>query len=139
MTATSTGEQEHPRGGARPVPGRELFTLLIWLADGAAVEESTTLAQGGDFGQLQLLGLWGLLFVSLLGARVVARRVARGLSSTERCLVLGGADAAGRVDQKLRAARSLDAIVAGRVPLEARSTVPGRRRSWAASTISRPS
>jgi exopolysaccharide biosynthesis polyprenyl glycosylphosphotransferase len=95
-----------------------LYTFLIWLGEDAFVVEGTALADAGDLGRGQVLGLWGLLFVSLLVARTVAREVARRLTSTERCLVLGGSEAAKGVESKFRGARRVDAAVVGRVPLE---------------------
>jgi exopolysaccharide biosynthesis polyprenyl glycosylphosphotransferase len=96
-----------------------LYTLLIWLGEGAFVRESVLLAEGNDIGRWQVVGLWGLLFMSMLACRAVTRELVRRTTAPERCLVLGEAGAAEQVDAKLRAARALNAIVVGRVPLEA--------------------
>ena len=95
-----------------------LYTLLIWLGEGALVEEGLLFYQGDDIGRDQVLGLWGLLFVFMLGARVGARALVTRTTPPERCLVLGDSAGARRVDGKLRAAWSTDAEVVGRVPLE---------------------
>jgi len=97
-----------------------LYTLLIWLGEGALVEEGLLLAQGDNLGRDQVLGLWGLLFIFMLGARSAARAFVTRTTATERCLVLGDCAGAQRVDGKLRAAWSTDAEVVGRVPLEPR-------------------
>jgi len=94
-----------------------LYTLLLALGDTALIEET---AKGAPqhLGGLQLLGLWGLLFGSMLAARATAREVCRRLSPPERCVVLGDAEAAEGLARKMRSARSVDATVIGRVPLE---------------------
>jgi exopolysaccharide biosynthesis polyprenyl glycosylphosphotransferase len=96
-----------------------LYTLLIWLGEGVLVEEGLAGAGGGELGRDQVLGLWGLLFVSMLAARALARRLARVAVSDERCLILGGARAAEEIAKKLDASRSIRASVIGHVPLSA--------------------
>jgi exopolysaccharide biosynthesis polyprenyl glycosylphosphotransferase len=88
-----------------------LYTLLVWLAGDALV-------QGPYFGRDQAIGLWGLLFFSMLVFRAAARWVARSISPAERCLVLGDHTAAKWVAQKLEACHGVKAEVVGRVPLE---------------------
>jgi exopolysaccharide biosynthesis polyprenyl glycosylphosphotransferase len=88
-----------------------LYTLLIWLAGDALV-------RGPYFGRDQALGLWGLLFLSMLVFRGGARATARKISPEERCLVLGDHVAAGWVAHKLEACQGVKARVVGRVPLE---------------------
>ncbi len=95
-----------------------LYTLLVWLGEGVLVRESVRRADD-NLGQWQVVGLWGLLFVSMLASRAAAREIVRRVTAPERCLVLGGHGAAERIDRKFQVARALNATVAGRVPLEA--------------------
>ena len=95
-----------------------LYTLLIVLGGGVLVKESTILADAPELGRSQVVGLWGLLFVSMLMCRTAAREVVRRTTAPERCLVLGASSAAERVEAKLHTARALNAIVIGRIPLE---------------------
>ena len=95
-----------------------LWTLLIWLAEGALVTEGAAAPEGRPLGHDQVLSLWALLFASLLVARAVARRAVGMVTPPERCLVLGNSESAGQVERKFASARGLDAIVVGRVPLE---------------------
>jgi len=94
-----------------------LFTLVIWLGEAMFVEETVSAATD-NLGRAQVLGLWGLLFLSMLAARVAARGLVRELAPSERCLVLGGAEGANRLHDKLRGADSVSAEVVGRVSLE---------------------
>src|SRR3954447_20431472 len=86
-----------------------LFTLLLWLADGLAIE--------GPLGRDQVLGLWGLLFVCMVLARAAMRRLAMHLAPAERCLVLGDTPSADRLEETLRRSRSVKAEVGARLPL----------------------
>jgi hypothetical protein len=56
-----------------------LYALLIWLAGDLIVD--------GQFGRDQAVGVWALLFASMLTIRALARHLAGGLSGEERCLV----------------------------------------------------
>jgi exopolysaccharide biosynthesis polyprenyl glycosylphosphotransferase len=95
-----------------------LFTLLIWLGEGVLVKETTELAAGDNLGRLQVLGLWGLLFVSMLASRTAAREIVRRITPPERCIILGGPAVAERIHRKLQGARSLNVTVVGMVALE---------------------
>jgi exopolysaccharide biosynthesis polyprenyl glycosylphosphotransferase len=86
-----------------------LYTLLAFLAGDAIVD--------GTFGREQALLLWGLLFASLLLLRTAARRLAASLVPAERCLIVGGADAAHALSAKLARCPQAGARVVGRVPL----------------------
>src|SRR3954447_15141752 len=86
-----------------------LFTLLLWLADGLAIE--------GPLGRDQVLGLWGLLFVCMVLARAAMRRLAMHLAPAERCLVLGDAPSAERLETTLRRSRSVKAELVAHLPL----------------------
>jgi exopolysaccharide biosynthesis polyprenyl glycosylphosphotransferase len=87
-----------------------LYTLLIFLAGDWIVE--------GPFGRDQALGVWGLLFASMLITRCVARRVARAISPAERCLVLGDHQVAAWLSAKVDASPGVKTRIVGRVPLE---------------------
>ncbi|HKP21791.1 MAG TPA: sugar transferase [Thermoleophilaceae bacterium] len=87
-----------------------LYTLLAWL--------SATLVVNGYLGSVQVLALWGLLFGLMLVTRSAARAVARTVSTEERCLVLGDAEAAHWMADKLQSTGGVRAVIVGRVPLE---------------------
>ena len=87
-----------------------LYTLLIWLGGDLIVE--------GHFGRDQAVGVWALLFASLLATRALGRRLAGRISEEERCLVLGDAETAGWIARRFGEAPGLNARVVGRVPLE---------------------
>ncbi|MDP9228972.1 MAG: exopolysaccharide biosynthesis polyprenyl glycosylphosphotransferase [Actinomycetota bacterium] len=87
-----------------------LYAFLIFLAGDKIVE--------GHFGRDQAVGVWALLFASMLATRTLARCVARVISAEERCLVLGDAETTRWVSRRLEQAPSLKARVVGRLPLE---------------------
>jgi exopolysaccharide biosynthesis polyprenyl glycosylphosphotransferase len=87
-----------------------LYTLLIWLGGDLIVD--------GQFGRDQAVGVWALLFASMLATRALARCVARAASDPERCLVLGDAAAAAWIARRFDEAPGLKAHVVGQVPLE---------------------
>jgi exopolysaccharide biosynthesis polyprenyl glycosylphosphotransferase len=95
-----------------------LYTLLIWLGEDVFVNSP------GPLGKDQMIGLWVLLFVSLLTSRALARELSRVMTATERCLVLGNAPAARRVGKKLLESQSVNATIIGRVPLTAKDAAP---------------
>lgn len=95
-----------------------LYTLVIWLGEGIFVDEGAVLAQGDDLGRGQVVGLWALLFVSLIVARTAIRAVVTRRTTPERCLVLGSAADARSVEAKLQGSRAAGAVVVGRVALE---------------------
>ena len=86
-----------------------LYALLIWLAGDLIVD--------GDFGRDQAVGVWALLFASMVTIRALARHVARALSGEERCLVLGDAETAEWIMRRFGEAPGLKARVIGRAPL----------------------
>jgi exopolysaccharide biosynthesis polyprenyl glycosylphosphotransferase len=96
-----------------------LYTLLIWLGDSQLVQETHTIGRGASvLGHAQVVGIWGLLFFCMLGARAAARDLVRRATPPERCLVLGSSAAVDQVQRKFHRARALTATVVGRVPLE---------------------
>jgi exopolysaccharide biosynthesis polyprenyl glycosylphosphotransferase len=84
-----------------------IAALVIWLAGPAFVD--------GEIGRDQVLGLWGLLFGSMLFSRTAARRLARGSTAPERCLVVGDEYDRQRLSGKFAASHATAAIVVGRV------------------------
>lgn len=85
-----------------------LYTLLAFLAGEKIVD--------GTFGRAQAVVFWGLLFVSMLLMRWLARGIAGAVVSEERCVILGNADAAHWLATKLERSRGTKAVVVGRVP-----------------------
>jgi exopolysaccharide biosynthesis polyprenyl glycosylphosphotransferase len=67
---------------------------------------------------VQLVTVWGLLFVGTNCARTGARRVARRMSPPERCALLGDLDSADRLRAKLTRHGELDAELAAWIPFE---------------------
>jgi len=95
-----------------------LIALITWLADGAVVD--------GVMGREQVLGLWAMLFLFMLAARVGARRLARSLTREERCLIIGDGGGSEWARRKLEMSDVVKATLVGCVPLEpAGSTEPG--------------
>ena len=94
-----------------------LYTLLIWLGSAVFIEEQEKLAPD-ELGRLQVVGLWVLLFVSMMVARALTRGLVRRISGPERVLVLGGSAAAHRLERKFHEGRGVNADLVGRVPLE---------------------
>jgi exopolysaccharide biosynthesis polyprenyl glycosylphosphotransferase len=66
----------------------------------------------------QIAALWLASFIAIMGARMSARWVAGRASAIERCLVIGDAELAGRIREKLTSSRAR-AVVAATLPLEA--------------------
>ena len=87
-----------------------LYALLIFLAGDLIVD--------GHFGRDQAVGVWALLFASMVGARALARCYARAVSAEELCIVVGDAKTAGWIMRRFEQAPRLKARVVGRVPLE---------------------
>jgi exopolysaccharide biosynthesis polyprenyl glycosylphosphotransferase len=87
-----------------------LYTLVIWLGGNLIVE--------GHFGRDQAVGVWALLFTSMLATRALARYLARAVSDEERCLVLGDAETASWIERRFEEAPGLNARVVSWAPLE---------------------
>ena len=88
-----------------------LYALLIWFAD------SLLVGQAGFLGRGQMLAVWFLLFLMMIGGRAAARRYVRRRLPPERCLVVGNALAAKGIERKFKMSPSMKAEVVGRVPL----------------------
>jgi len=93
-----------------------IFALLLWL-----LRES--------LGLLPVLGatgvgsLWLASFLLMLGGRAFARGVARAVSASERCLLIGEPRALASVERKLRASHA-KAEVVDTIPLSAPALAP---------------
>jgi exopolysaccharide biosynthesis polyprenyl glycosylphosphotransferase len=94
-----------------------LFALLTWFGENLFVE--------GHLGRDQVAGIWGLLFISLVVARVVARRVVLSATEPERCVVVGDAQSAAHVRRKIESSISVRATMVGRVPLDGDASCNG--------------
>ena len=92
-----------------------LYALLIWILDDALID--------GSLGSLQIVVLWASLFFSVVGARHIARQVARRLSPLERCLFVGTEASHARLQDKLDAHQGR-AILVGRMSLADRNEEP---------------
>ena len=92
-----------------------IYVLLLWLGSSAFLD--------GELNPDRGLGLWGLLFVSMVAARSAGRRLARRFTEPERCIVVGPASSAAQLQDKLALARVAKANVVGRL-----SMPHGRRR-----------
>ena len=88
-----------------------LSALLLWLGNTVLVE--------GELGRDQVMGFWGLLFLSLVGARYLARLVARRSTPLETVLLVGETAACERVRAKIEESSSVHARVVAHVVLEA--------------------
>ncbi len=86
-----------------------LYALLIWLAGDLIVD--------GQFGRDQAVGVWALLFASMVTIRALARHLAGGLSGEERCLVLGDADTAKWITRRFDEMAGLKARIVARAPM----------------------
>src|SRR5690349_6098600 len=86
-----------------------MYVLLLWLGGGVFVS--------GSLGQRQVVGLWLLLFVCLMSFRALARAAIHRLASPERVLVIGGASAARKLEEKFERSFTVNAVIVGRVPL----------------------
>ncbi len=86
-----------------------LYALLIWLAGDLIVD--------GQFGRDQAVGVWALLFASMVTIRALARHLAGGLSGEERCLVLGDADTANWITRRFDEMPGQKARIVARAPM----------------------
>ncbi len=89
-----------------------IYALAAWLCEAVFFH--------GWLGRPQVFGLVLLTFVLIVIGRLGVRRLALGMVAPERCLVLGNSQDAARIANKLQAARSVNAIVIGRVALHGR-------------------
>jgi exopolysaccharide biosynthesis polyprenyl glycosylphosphotransferase len=83
-------------------------TLLLWLGEGAIVT--------GAFAKGQILGLWAVLFVFLVGLRASARAITTAKQAPERCLVLGSPEDAELIANQIEISPSVRAEIVGVLP-----------------------
>lgn len=81
-----------------------LFALATWLLGDRLI--------AGELGREQILGLWGALFATSFGGRLLARSYAGHRATSERCLVIGTSNVAERVRQKMRDSKVNACVVA---------------------------
>ncbi|MDP9346623.1 MAG: exopolysaccharide biosynthesis polyprenyl glycosylphosphotransferase [Actinomycetota bacterium] len=86
-----------------------LYTLLTLLLHRVVMV--------GTLGDNQLLGLWASFLTFMLGARAVARRIARRITAPERCLVLGDRETTARIASKLADGIGIKVAIVGHAPL----------------------
>jgi FlaA1/EpsC-like NDP-sugar epimerase len=87
-----------------------LYALGVWLGQEAFVD--------GPLNRGEVFGLAVMAFVFMMLGRTVARAVALRVTPPERCVVLGNAGSAARIDRKMRTAPGVHAVVCGRVSLD---------------------
>jgi exopolysaccharide biosynthesis polyprenyl glycosylphosphotransferase len=86
-----------------------LYVLGVTILQSAIVN--------GDLGGDQILGLWAVSFVAIVGGRMLARWLAGRTTPVERCLVIGQRERAERIRKKLTASRARASVIAT-FPLE---------------------
>lgn len=86
------------------------FAFVTWLGGGGILVE-------GSVTRPQALGLWVMLFVSLVLARAIGRRVAQRLAPAERCILIGDAEHTERIRRTFALSPRVEAELVGRVPL----------------------
>jgi exopolysaccharide biosynthesis polyprenyl glycosylphosphotransferase len=89
-----------------------VHALLISLGDQPVL--------GEDMLDAHVLALWGILVVAMLVCRAGARLLVGRLTPVERCVVVGDAASARRIERKLALARGPVGALVGRVPFEQR-------------------
>ncbi len=80
----------------------------------------TPIVVHGELGRDQLLGMWVLFFLTVLGGRATARAFARARTSSERCIVVGDPGDCERLSGKLGGQSSIKASVVASLPLRPR-------------------
>jgi len=87
-----------------------LYTLLIWITQGLFIS--------GNLSSNQVLGVWGLLFLTMAVGRATARLLLRRIAPVERCIVLGDATSAETIGRKIDGCPVINATVLGRAALQ---------------------
>ncbi len=87
-----------------------LYALLVFLLERALID--------GEVGRMQIVGLWGFLFVLTLSSRAAARMLARRRAQPERCLLIGEPAGCQRIKRKLESAPAIGAEVVGIIDLD---------------------
>lgn len=91
-----------------------LFTLLVWMGHDVIVRWGLEPSS--------VLVLWATLLGLTLVGRTIARRLASAMTQPERCLVVGAADSADALAEKLESSHARASVVA-RIPLTARGGI----------------
>ena len=86
-----------------------LFALLVSLSSWQMLH--------GKLRSPQLLAVWALMFIFTLLARWFARHYAHRVTAAERCLVVGGTQAADALATRLDATGSVNAVLVGSLEL----------------------
>ncbi|MDQ3721172.1 MAG: exopolysaccharide biosynthesis polyprenyl glycosylphosphotransferase [Actinomycetota bacterium] len=84
-----------------------LFCLLFWIGEAPL--------QLGDLGGDQVLVTWIVLFLALLGGRLLARAIARRTTAPERCLLLGDAAMCEQARAKIEGSTVIHVEVVGEI------------------------
>jgi exopolysaccharide biosynthesis polyprenyl glycosylphosphotransferase len=88
-----------------------LYTLLLVVALAGSGSQP-------DITATAMLTLWGSVFLGILGCRVLARALARVLTTPEQCLVLGDPEQALRIGAKFAFHSSLHAEIVANLPYD---------------------
>jgi exopolysaccharide biosynthesis polyprenyl glycosylphosphotransferase len=96
-----------------------LYALATWLLQGVLID--------GHLSQLQVAGLWFVLFAMLVGARAAARALVRSVAPAERCLLLGEPQTTQRIARKLAEVRGIKTTVVASLPLGAADAASHQR------------
>jgi exopolysaccharide biosynthesis polyprenyl glycosylphosphotransferase len=86
-----------------------IYALAIWLCEAFMFR--------GFLARPQVLGLLAGTFAVVTTGRIVIRRCARAVTSSERCIVIGNASDASRITRKFAATSAVNADVVGRISL----------------------
>jgi exopolysaccharide biosynthesis polyprenyl glycosylphosphotransferase len=102
-----------------------LYSMTVWLAEAVLVDN--------HLGRLEVFTLTVASFILFAGGRLLARALTSAVTPAERCIILGNATDAARIERKLASAPGVNATVAGRIALDARDE--GGHASRAAGTM----
>jgi exopolysaccharide biosynthesis polyprenyl glycosylphosphotransferase len=79
------------------------YALVAWLLDGALVS-------GAGLDRTSVLLLWGVLLVLVVIGRATARAIARRVTSTERCMLIGRHEMWSKLETVIRHRRGLELV-----------------------------
>jgi exopolysaccharide biosynthesis polyprenyl glycosylphosphotransferase len=85
-----------------------LYTLVAWFAESLYVK--------GALGKPQVFALWLMTFVLMAIGRELVRQAVKRVARPERCIVLGDAETAARLQHKFEISYSMRVALLGRVP-----------------------
>ena len=110
-------DRDQHRLGRTTLEEVPLLLQLTGLYVLSVVILQSLIVTSGQLGGDQILVLWVVAFVGIVGGRVVARWLADRTTPLERCLVIGERHRADRVREKLATSRTRAAVIAT-FPLE---------------------